>query len=222
MSRVEDFTFALVKKQKSQRHARTACLDGVISVLKKKGKEDENETFDSVTLVIGSFWMGISRWSYRFRKIGDLRNINNYFLSMKKHNAITITFKDGSIKRWSDKQIQGFEINGGIVYIQSADEIEIDSDGAGGEISWHGEWYNLTEIASMESDKSAILEDQLEVLKYKKFKELGMDTTKQSIAETTVEMAKSMVMQDKLIKQLEEAVRAGRIKKRSPKNERSK
>lgn len=138
---------------------------------------------------------------------------------MKKHNAITITFKDGTIKKWSDKQIQGFEINAGIVYIQSADDIEIDADGAGGEICWHGEWYNLSEITSMESDKSAILEDQLEVLKYKKFKELGMDTTKQPIAETTVEMAKSMVMQDKLIKQLEEAVRAGRIKKRSPKNE---
>jgi hypothetical protein len=127
-----------------------------------------------------------------------------------KEFVIEIVFTDHNRANLTLKGIAGFDVmKQGWFYVQTKDEFEDqgpDKNDKKVVVKWKRHWFPRDAVQSITMNEKVTFDGELEVLKYRKFKELGIDTAHQAVSYTAppdpAKVAKK-VQEDKFIQILE-------------------
>ncbi len=115
---------------------------------------------------------------------------------MKEYKGVVINMIDGSSITYKKGQVETFKwMNEGVLFIQGerhpkdtlVDERKVVCERT---ISHERVWVPITQIKSVKMETDDVLESNLEIRKYDKFKKHGIDITVSPISQTEVDGAK--------------------------------
>ena len=105
---------------------------------------------------------------------------------MIKKFTITITHKSGTLVKFSEKEIQGYKVMPeGFFFIQTKD-VETERKNKSGDVdklnvTFAGHYYPIADILRIDIENDTEFPDELDVAKFYKFKEHGINMVHQDI-----------------------------------------
>lgn len=108
---------------------------------------------------------------------------------VQKSYQLEITMIDGGKHIFDLGKVVAYEFTDkGTLYVQVADEVKDEEQRV--EVVTHRYWFNLEQVAKVFSYQQSVIEGEVPLLKYRKFKSRGIDMVHQAVSHTNVDFQK--------------------------------